>query len=245
MTAPRKEVLADGVELWLGDCRELLATLAGVDAVVSDPPYGIAHVKGEGGKGKHNRRNIAPIAGDAEPFDPSPLLTFGNVLIWGAEHYAARLPADSGRWLAWNKLDDMESFDSFSDVEFAWHSRKGAARIFSFKWKGIASVKAGEEPGREHPTQKPVALMRWCIEQAQVPKGGLVLDPYMGSGTTGVAAVKLGRRFTGIEIDAGYFDIACRRIEAALREPDMFVSPPKPAEQLNMLDAPQPRMMEA
>jgi len=227
----RKETLAEGVEVWLGDCAEILPTLGPIDALISDPPYGIAHVKGAGGKGKHNRRNISPIAGDAEPFDPSLLLNFPNVLIWGADHYAARLPADSGRWLAWNKLDDMESFDSFSDVEFAWHSRRAAARIFSFKWKGIASVKAGEEPTREHPTQKPVALMRWCIEQAGVPAGGLIVDPYMGSGTTGVAAVKQGYRFVGVEIDTAHFDTACRRIRAAIDSPDMFVEPPKPMKQ--------------
>lgn len=231
----RREDLAEGVTAYLGDCLEVLPTLPGeVDAIVSDPPYGIAHVKGSGGKGKHNRRNIAPIIGDAEPFDPSPILAFDNVLIWGADHYAARLPADQGRWLAWNKLDDMESFDSFSDVEFAWHSKGGAARIFNFKWKGIASVKAGEEVGRQHPMQKPVALMRWCIEQAGMPRS--ILDPFMGSGTTGVAAVKLGRRFTGIEIDPGYFDIACRRIAAALKEPDMFVETPKPLKQAGLFD---------
>jgi site-specific DNA-methyltransferase (adenine-specific)/modification methylase len=233
----RKEVLAEGVELYLGDCRQVFAEVSDLDdfIVISDPPYGIAHVKGGGGLGKHNRRNIAPIVGDEGPFDPSHLLGFGNVLLWGADHYAARLPADQGRWLAWNKLDDMESFDSFSDVEFAWHSRKAASRIFNFKWKGIAQVKAGEEVGRQHPTQKPIGLMTWCIEQTATGVPSPILDPYMGSGTTGVAAVKLGRRFTGIEIDPGYFDIACRRIEAALKEPDMFIDPPKPAKQEALL----------
>lgn len=235
MSAPRKEVLAEGVEVWLGDCREIVPTLVGDFDVVSDPPYGIAHVKGGGGLGKHNRRNIMAIAGDAEPFDPSHLLAFSNVLIWGADHYAARLPADQGRWLAWNKLDDMESFDSFSDVEFAWHSIRGASRIFNFKWKGIAQVKAGEDVGRSHPTQKPIGLMRWCIEQAS--RGtATILDPYMGSGTTGVAAVQMGRKFVGIEIDAGHFATACRRIEAALAQPDLYIEPPKPLRQTSLLD---------
>lgn len=233
--AVRVEHLAEGVTLYLGDCRNILTGLPATVAIVSDPPYGIAHVRGAGGLGKHNRRNIAPIVGDEAPFEPSHLLRFNNVLIWGADHYAARLPADQGRWLAWNKLDDMESFDSFSDVEFAWHSKKAAARIFSFKWKGIASVKAGEDAGRSHPTQKPIALMRWCIEQAGSPSH--ICDPYLGSGTTGVAAVKLGRRFTGIEIDPGYFDIACRRIAAALKQPDMFIEPPKPVKQYSIFEA--------
>ncbi len=169
MSAVRTEHLAEGVTLYLGDCREILPGLPRPDALISDPPYGIAHVKGSGGHGQHSRRNIAPIVGDASPFDPGPLLVFDNVLIWGAEHYCARLPADEGRWLAWNKLDDMESYDSFSDVEFAWHSRGGAARIFNYKWKGIASVKAGEAAGRDHPTQKPIGLMKWCIAETRTP----------------------------------------------------------------------------
>ena len=73
--------------------------------------------------------------------------------------------------------------------------------------------------------------MRWCLGFT----AGHVIDPFMGSGTTGVDAAKMGRRFTGIEIDPGYFDIACKRIAAALNEPDMFVAPPKPAEQLSIL----------
>lgn len=218
--------------LYLGDCREIMPTPGKVDAVVTDPPYGIGHVKGSGGKGKHSRRNIAPIVGDDEPFDPAALLAFENVLMWGANHYAARLP--HGRWLAWNKLGSMESFDSFSDVEFAWHSRRGADRIFNFMWKGIASVKAGEDGGRrDHPTQKPIALMQWCIEQ--VSPATTILDPFMGSGTTGVACARRGRRFIGIEIEPRYFDIACRRIEEAQRQGDMFRDAPtaKP-EQVSM-----------
>jgi len=170
MNLLRTEKLSGGVTLYLGDCRGILPMLPNrPDAVVTDPPYGIAHVKGAGGLGKHDRRNIAPIIGDATPFDPAPLLAFDNIIMWGVEHYYARIPADSGRWLAWNKLDDMESYDSFSDVEFAWHSRGGAARIFSYKWKGIASVKAHEDATRQHPTQKPIGLMKWCIEQANTP----------------------------------------------------------------------------
>lgn len=223
----RIEHLSEGVTLYLGDCREILPTLAnGAADLISDPPYGIAHVKGTGGHGKHTRRNIAPIAGDAEPFDPAHLLRFDNVLIWGADHYCARLPADMGRWLAWNKLAHLQQYDSFSDVEFAWHSRKGACRIFNYLWKGIASVKAGEDEGRrDHPTQKPIGLMRWCIEQARTPPCGTVLDPYMGSGTTGVAAAQTGRKFIGIELEQGYFDVACRRIAKVLAQPQMFIEP--------------------
>ena len=213
----RKEIIGNAT-LYLGDCREILPTLPKVDAVISDPPYGIGHVKGSGGGGKHDRRNISPIVGDDAPFDVTPLLGFENVLIWGADHYAAKLP--HGRWLAWDKLDGMQSWDSFSDVEFAWHSKRGAARIFRHLWKGIASVKAGEEPTRQHPTQKPIALMKWCFGQAGNPE--TILDPFMGSGTTGVAAMQLGRKFIGIEIEPKYFDIACERIENAQRQERLF-----------------------
>lgn len=216
--------------LYLGDCREIAPSLPRPAAVITDPPYGIAHQKGASGKrgaysGRHDvRRNGDAIAGDAEPFDPAPWLTAADaVVLWGANHFAQRLP--HGRWLAWNKLGGMEPWDSFSDVEFAWHSERGADRIFSHLWKGLCQAGAGEK--RDHPTQKPVALMRWCIEQAKVAPGGLILDPYLGSGSTGVAAVQMGHPFTGIEIDPRYFDTACRRIEAAQRQADLFVQPMK------------------
>ncbi len=210
--------------LYLGDCRDILPTLERVDAVVSDPPYGIAYQKGSGGRGKHSVRNIEAIAGDATPFDPEPFLRFPEVILWGGNHFAARLP--HGRWLAWDKLAGMAEFDSFSDVEFAWRKGRGKDRIFSHMWKGIckASEKAqGKE--RWHPTQKPIALMKWCVGMTE----GIVLDPFMGSGTTGIACVEMGREFIGIEIEPKYFGIACRRIEEAQRQSDLFIKQPEVA----------------
>lgn len=214
-------VLACGVTLYLGDCLEIAPTLEGVDAIISDPPYGIAHVKGTGGKGKHTRRNIKAIEGDDKPFDPSPWLAYENVLIWGADHYAQRLPR--GRWLVWDKLEGLESFDSFSDVEVAWHNRKGAARIFRYMWKGICQ-KGDKEGGRIHPTQKPVPLMAWCMDQAKVPAGATVLDPYMGSGSTIIAAIRTGRKAIGIEKDPEHFAKAVERIQRELNQGDLFRS---------------------
>jgi site-specific DNA-methyltransferase (adenine-specific) len=210
--------------LYLGDCREILADLsAKVDAVITDPPYGIGyqhsgHVRrvasAIGITKAANKRGAPPVHGDDGPFDPTLLLRFENVIVWGADHFYPRLP-DRGRWLAWNKLGDMQPWDTFSDVEFAWHSQEGAARIFSMLWKGLACDKRGEENGlRQHPTQKPIRLMAWCIEEAGVEMGATVLDPFMGAGTTGVAALKIGRKFIGIEIERRYFDIACQRIAA-------------------------------
>jgi len=205
--------------LYLGDCREIMPALTGIDAIVTDPPYGIDHIRGHGGNGRWRRRNDIAIKGDSEPFDPGPLLKFDNVLLWGADHFYPRLP-DHGRWLGWNKLGDFQPWDDFSDIEFAWHSREGAARIFSLAWKGVIRTGSGENGGeRWHPSQKPVALMHWCIEQAG---GYVILDPYMGSGTTGVACARLNRPFIGIEIDPAHFGTACRRIEEAQRQGDLL-----------------------
>jgi len=234
----KRERLNEFVELVEGDCLEVLPQLdaAEFDGVISDPPYGIGFIKGKsGGQGSYRGRVSAaearhdqPIIGDDKPFDPAPLIRFKNVLIWGANHYAKRLP-DGGRWLAWNKLAHLESFDSFSDVEFAWHSIGKASRVFNYMWKnGLACVKKNEDNGRRsHPTQKPVGLMRWCIEQSKIPVGGKILDPYAGSGTTALAASKEGRHCLLIEIDPRYCDVIRRRFERfECRQPgSIFANP--------------------
>lgn len=233
----RVETIGDAT-LHLGDCQEILPTLLGVDAVVSDPPYGIAHKAHSNGKSTGAQKlrkkayGAATIHGDDVDFDPAHLLAFPAVILWGANHYAQSLPR--GRWLAWNKLGGFQPWDSFSDVEFAWHSARGADRIFSLLWKGLAQ---GEKTGggeRFHPTMKPVGLMEWCL--GFVPDARTICDPYMGSGTTGVACANLGRTFIGIEREPTYFDIACRRIEAAYQQPRLFDEPaPKPV-QPSLLD---------
>jgi site-specific DNA-methyltransferase (adenine-specific)/modification methylase len=222
-----------------GDCLEVLPTLGRFDAVVTDPPYGIAFAHGGNdnsgiGGGKYATKFAGQaIVGDDQPFDPSPLLRLSEqVILWGANHFADRLPP-SPSWLIWDKRAASQHSNDFADCELAWCSHKAVARVFRHQWDGMMKASERGVP-RVHPTQKPVVLMEWCL--GQIPEAASILDPFMGSGTTGVAAVKLGRRFTGIEIDPGYFDIACRRIEAALREPDMFIDPPKPAEQLSILD---------
>lgn len=207
--------------LYLGDCMEILPTLPKVDAVVTDPPYGIGYQRGAGGKGKHTKRNDAPIAGDDKPFDPDPFLAWPCIL-WGANHYAQRLP--HGRWLAWNKLGPLQPWDDFCDVEFAWQNTRAADRIFSLLWKGICQADKREGGERAHPTQKPVALMEWCL--SFLPTAQTVLDPFMGSGTTGVACANQGRKFIGIEIEPRYFDIACERIAAAFAQEKMFAMEP-------------------
>lgn len=233
LPSTRTETLAEGVTLILGDCLELLPTLAGIDAVVSDPPYGIAHKSGGGTGGKWDkvRHQGVTIAGDDKPFDPS-VWTALNVplVLWGANFYSDKLPG--GGWLIWDKRPGIEDMVfNRSDSELAYFSTSKTVKTIRYLWHGIC--RDGEVGEHYHPTQKPVAIMEKCI--GFIPGAKHILDPFMGSGTTGVAAVKLGRRFTGIEIDPGYFDIACRRIEAALKEPDLFVAPPAPMKQADLL----------
>jgi len=224
----RIERLAEGVTLYLGDCREILPTLGKVDACVSDPPYGMGWdgrvtvgKNGHGATGAKAKHYGVAIHGDDKTFDASPLLKYPNCLLWGFNHFPDQLT--KGRALVWIKRSD-EAFGSFlSDAELAWCSVGHG--VYCFRDQSLM----GETRDRAHPTQKPVPLMKWCIEQ--FPKAQIILDPFMGSGTTGVAAMQLGRKFIGIEIEPKYFDIACRRIQAALDAPDMFIESPKAAKQ--------------
>ena len=196
--------------LYLGDCMEVLPTLPKVDAVITDPPYGIGFAA-QPTTGQRSA-GMRPEAWDDSPSDFLQLaLTKGSIqVVWGGNYYA--LPPSRG-WLSWFKPDAPPSMASF---ELAWTNLDRNARQFS---QSIAATNA-ERVG--HPTQKPLALMKWCIDQVSVPPHGTILDAFMGSGTTGVAAVQMGRRFIGIEREPKYFDIARRRIEDAQRMQDMF-----------------------
>jgi tRNA/tmRNA/rRNA uracil-C5-methylase (TrmA/RlmC/RlmD family) len=130
-------------------------------------------------------------------------------LVWGGNYFADLLPA-SGKWLVWDKGQRIAQ----SDGELAWTSLGGALRI-----KTMNRVELLKD-GTQHPTQKPVNLMTWCIEQIGNPQ--TILDPFMGSGTTGVACANLGRKFIGIELERKYFDIACERIAAAYAQGRLF-----------------------
>ena len=229
----RKEVIGNA-ELWLGDCTQVLPLLPKVDAVITDPPYGINVNTARLGsrRGRHVVNLSTPgfdrIIGDDQPFDPSPWLALAPVVIlWGANHFSDRVPG-SPHWLVWDKREGTTPDDN-ADCELAWTNLRGPARMHRQLWRGVA--RRGEESvstgtWREHPTQKPVALMRWCIEQAKRPP--LIFDPYMGSGTTGVAAMQMGLQFIGCELDQRYFDAACRRIEDAQRQQALIPHEPQP-----------------
>ena len=223
----RTEIIGDAT-LILGDCREILPTLGKVDAVVTDPPYGMEWngkvTRGANGTGKTGatRHYGETILEDNKPFDPSFLTNLGDAVIWGFNHFPQHL--SRGSCLVWLKRYDT-GFGSFlSDAEVAWFSRGHGVYCL----RDLSNQ--GESCSRVHLTQKPVALMQWCL--GFLPNAQTILDPFMGSGTTGVAAIKLGRKFIGIEIEPKYFDIACRRIEEAWKQPRLFEEPKaKPAQE--------------
>ena len=215
--------MSDDVTLYCGDCLDILPTLGKVDAVVTDPPYGIAscwkggfsalHGWARAGEAKDMRNAWDEVAPDKSIFDML-LAMSGKQVIWGGNHFP--LPTSRG-WLIWNK---PERGFTLSEAELAWTNIDMPMRVFDYH---------RSESDRIHPTQKPVALMEWCLEKARIPIGATVLDPYMGSGTTGVACVRTGRRFIGIELDPGYFAIAQRRIAEAQAQPALFAPEPQPA----------------
>lgn len=199
---------ADGVTIYHGDCRDVLPGLT-ADAVVSDPPYGINYQHGTRKDGAKLGQDGQSIAGDNEPFDPAHLLVGGTrAMLWGANHYADKLPASRG-WLVWDKRDGVESNDQ-SDCEFAWTNFLSVGRLFSCLWNGGVRTGREQREGRFHVNQKPVGLMHWCL--GLLGPVGVVVDPYMGSGSTLVAAVEQGQRAIGIEVDERYCEIAARRL---------------------------------
>jgi site-specific DNA-methyltransferase (adenine-specific) len=208
------------IDLRCGDCLKILPTLSGIDAVVSDPPYGMKwrtdSTRFKPPKpGTRNGIRWAPILGDDQPFEPEPWLAYRKVILWGANHYAAQLPR--GTTLVWLKRND-HAFGSFlSDAEIGW--MKGGQGVYCHRALFYPTTRRQEGGGMAaHPTQKPVDLMRWCIARLKLKPGATILDPYMGSGTTGVAAVSMGFNFIGIELDRKYFRIAYRRIKSALSQ---------------------------
>lgn len=205
MNYRRKEVIGNAT-LYLGDCAELLNEVGQYDATVTDPPYGIGFAaqptkwqRRAGQQPKDWDNSVATVV----EFLPER----GPCIIWGGNYYD--LPQTRG-WLSWFKPDAPPSMAHF---ELAWTSLDRNARQLS--------VSIGEtNPERVgHPTQKPLRLMKWCLTFIE---GRTVFDPFMGSGTTGVAAVLDQRAFVGIERDPTYFDIACRRIEDAQRQGNLF-----------------------
>ena len=194
----------DLVTIYNSDCREWMPE---ADVIVTDPPYGMAYRHGARKGGLRFGQDEQAIVGDFEPFDPAFLLDHGlPTVLFGANHFVDRLPAARG-WLVWDKRDGTASNDQ-SDAELAWTNVLSVARVYSARWSGAHRVGRERRDGRDHPNQKPVALMAWVL--GFMP-AGTVLDPFMGSGSTLVAAKEAGRRAIGIEIEERYCEIAANR----------------------------------
>jgi DNA modification methylase len=207
----RKEVIGD-CTLYLGDCLEVMPALGKVDACLTDPPYGI-------GITKSNRLAVSRGMGGKSWDDVAPdLSAIPDVpsIIWGGNYFD--LPP-TRCVLVWDKNNAGRDF---ADFEMAWTNLDQVARRMILRPMNM-------DGGKVHPTQKPIAVMRWCL--GFLPNAETILDPFMGSGTTLVACAKLGRKGIGIELDPDYFEIACKRVQAAYDQPDLFVAPPTPPTQ--------------
>jgi len=201
--------------LYLADCREVLPTLPKVDAVITDPPYGIGEAAGK--NASRSKVAVSQDYGD-DGWDDAPVedalmkmvREAGKwAVIFGGNYYAMP-PARC--WLVWDKENGA---NDFADCELAWTNLPKAVRRIRYMWHGM--LRANGEARGDHPTQKPIGVMSWAINHVPAPCA-TILDPFMGSGTTGVAAMNLQRAFIGIEREPKYFDIACRRIEDAQRQ---------------------------
>ena len=227
----RVETIGD-CTLHLGDCREILPTLGKVDAVVSDPPYGVNY---EGSTTKHGKNGGAYASFDDTP---EAIATICVPAIRQAVALARSAVITPGSANAF-KYDEPRSIGAIyypsganigpwgfvcSQPLFYYGKDPYLAKALGSRPNAFSTTEATDR-AIAHPCPKPLGQTKWMVQRVSLD-GETVLDPFMGSGTTGVACVKLGRKFIGIEIDPGYFDIACKRIEEAYRQPDMFVERP-------------------
>lgn len=222
--------------LHLGDCLDPVTGLASlgdksVDAVVTDPPYGIgiaAHGGARGGKAAKRygaaaapKKDYGEYQWDGDPCPPEALEHIRRVSTWqvifGGNYFA--LPP-SKCWLVWDKVNGD---NDFADCELAWTNLPIAVRRIRFMWNGMLRAEPGE---RVHPTQKPVGVMEWAI--SHLPEGATIVDPFAGSGTTGVAAIRMGRNFIGWERDPGYHAAAIKRLSAAREQLTLGPRSPSP-----------------
>lgn len=222
-----KVEIGDAV-LYLGDCMDILPTLPKVNLCLTDPPFGIKRdgkPKSTSSHGGHKGYEFLGWDKDrpSKVFFDCAIEKSDVQIIWGGNYFADLLPAKS-KWLFWDKGQRIDQ----ADGELAWTSMDGAMRVYLLNRASIA------QDGAVHPTQKPVALMKWCIEQSK-NNPQTILDPFAGSGSTAVAAIQLGRKFIGIEREPKYFDIACKRIEQAVAQGQLFAPEPPKQEQTSLL----------
>lgn len=234
--------------LYLGDCRDVLPSLSGIDSCIADPPYGIPHSFGTR-VGSDGGRRTMQFAWDDEGVTgrvieavamaasvavsqfwfcglhqasriADTLLDLGMIPKPAAWVKECPVPAGAGNW--WPSAYEIAVYAYRSGAFFGDTNVKRSNVFYA------DSYRFGQPGKVDHPTQKPLSLIERLVVSL-VPEGGAAVDPFMGSGTTGVACQRLGRRFIGCEVEPKYFDIACRRIEQAERQPDLFIGPPEAA----------------
>ena len=219
MSQIEKKIIDDAI-LYFGDCLEVMRGMPSksVDAIVTDPPYGIGE-----SLGKNKSRGKLAIAKDYgfKKWDARPpqLECFQEMnrvakwqIIFGGNYFPVQ---PSSCWLVWDKKNGATDF---ADCELAWTNLKKSVRKIEWRWQGM--LRSGSDV-RVHPTQKPLKVMAWCIEQLP-DECNTIFDPFMGSGTTGVACSELGKKFIGVELDGEYFEIAGKRIRLAHQQLKLF-----------------------
>ncbi len=209
----------EAVTIYHADYREVLPSLVGVDFVLSDPPYGISwntdstrFTKGNTPLRGPGRSNWGAVKGDSTAFDPSPWVNFPSVILWGANHFAQGM--QPGTWLVWmKKLPEL--FGTFlSNCELAWMNKGHGVYAHYRPFPPASRIREGGQSKLLHPTQKPLTLMKWCLDF--FPDAQIILDPFMGSGTTLRAAKDLGRKAVGIEIEERYCEVAVKRMSQSV-----------------------------
>jgi len=237
----RTEQIGDAT-LYLGDCREILPTLQPIDSVITDPPYGINLQPQRGlteaiqGDGRNEARalweSFVPACVALAKPDTAHLFWTGWSEVWTKEVLDAALRVKS--CVVWGKNMWGIGYYTRPQHEMAWYCHKGKPAVLKKPDSDLWLVPKVQAP--EHSCEKPVQLLERAVRLCTAHAGEIVLDPFMGSGATGWACANMGRRFIGIEIDQGYFDLSCRRIDRAYKQPRLFIDDEPQPQQLNILD---------
>lgn len=230
----------DRISLYQWDCMELLRQTPDkfYSLAIVDPPYGI----GEDGASNHSRGKLSkatkyiPKSWDAMPpasayFSELRRVSM-NQIVWGANHFISRIAIDSPSWIVWDK---MNGDNDFADCELAWSSFPSAVRQFRFRWAGMLQGNMAAKEDRIHPTQKPVALYRWLL-QNYAKLGQRILDTHLGSGSIAIACDIEGFDLVGTELDLDYYNAACKRLKEHQSQPRLFEATPSGLPQQLSLD---------
>jgi site-specific DNA-methyltransferase (adenine-specific) len=218
--------ITDKIRIYNEDCLEALKKMPDnfFDLAIVDPPYGININKQSQGKGGGVAKKIEYIKKDWDSASPDKLYfeelkrTSKNQIIWGANHFISKIPFDSSCWIIWDK-DNGET--DFADCELAWTSFKTSVRKYKWKWSGMLQQDMKNKEQRIHPTQKPVKLYEWLLDN-YAKEGDRILDTHLGSGSIAIACHNRGYDLTAYEIDKDYFEATTKRIQDHIAQLTLF-----------------------